>query len=140
MAFPSPPETEPLSASSVVDPVVRTGTDDGLDLRELIDLLLRGKWIILGTAALLAIPVAIYQSTLPSIYQSTATLLIEKDRAALQGVPGSSEFFQGGHRPRQRDPNPAPLDPAGDRGWRAPAPDEGGAGHRPAARHRSPRA
>ena len=92
----STPSTQAVAKSSVVDdPVVHVQTGDGLDLRELIDLLLRGKWIILATTAALVIPTLVYNLAQPSIYQSVATLLIQKDQAALQGVlPGSNQFYR----------------------------------------------
>lgn len=95
MARSTSSETIHASVAPAADPVVQIHSDEGLDLRELIDLLLRGKWIILATAALLVVPTVIYNALQPSIYQSTSTLLIQKDQASLQGVlPGANQFYQ----------------------------------------------
>ena len=96
MAIPRDPETAYSSVVPALDPLVQVQEADGLSLRELIDLLLRGKWIILATAALLVVPTVLYNAFQPSIYQATSTLLIQKDQAALQGVlPGAAtQFYQ----------------------------------------------
>ena len=77
------------------DPVVRVQPEGTLDLRELIDLLLRGKWILIATTLALVIPAAVYSWSQPSVYRSASTILIQKDKGALMGVlPGGNEFFQ----------------------------------------------
>ena len=80
-----------------LDPVVHVAHDDGLSLREIIDLLLRGKWILLAGALALLVPTLIYGALQPSLYRSTATLLIQKNQSSLQGVlPDAASFYQTG--------------------------------------------
>ena len=83
------PPNETVSRPPValdLDPVGPVTHDDGLGLREMIDLLLRGKWIILATVAAIVVPTLIYNVLQPSMYRSTATLLIQKEQSSLQGV------------------------------------------------------
>ncbi len=95
MSAPSYPETARPPLAPALDPVGHVAHDDGLSLRELIDLLLRGKWIMLAAAAALLVPTLIYNVLQPSVYRSTATLLVQKERSALQGVlPSASAFTQ----------------------------------------------
>ena len=54
------------------------GDRDGIDLRALLDILLRGKWIILGAVLALTIPVMVYSMLSPSKYRSYAILLVDK--------------------------------------------------------------
>ena len=97
MPVPSYHETARLPAEPALDPATHAVYDDGFDLREIIDLLLRGKWIILATAAALLVPTLVYNALQPSEYESTATLLIQKDQAALQGVlPNAAALYQPG--------------------------------------------
>ena len=96
--MPAPPrnETAPPPVVPALDPVVHVAHDDGLNLRELIDLLLRGKWILLAGALALLVPTLIYGALQPSLYRSTATLLIEKDQSSLQGVlPDAPSLYNG---------------------------------------------
>ena len=97
--MPAPPlhETAPTRTASGLEPLGHVGQDEGLGLRELIDLLLRGKWILLAGVLALLVPTLIYNAVQPSVYRSTATLLIEKERSALQGVlPTAEAFVQSG--------------------------------------------
>ena len=62
---------------------------EGLDLRELFDILLRGKWIILGVVLLMALPAAVYFALQPSMYSSDVTLLVDKQSSSLADIlPG----------------------------------------------------
>ncbi|MAQ93809.1 hypothetical protein B1759_01195 [Rubrivirga sp. SAORIC476] len=62
------------------------GDRDGIDLRALLDILLRGKWIILGAVLALTIPVMVYSMLSPSKYRSYAILLVDKTDTDLADV------------------------------------------------------
>lgn len=62
------------------------GDRDGVDLRALFDILLRGKWIILGTMLALTVPVLIASFLSPSLYRSYAILLVDKTDTDLADV------------------------------------------------------
>ena len=70
----------------VEGPVYNTASQSAFDLRELFDILLRGKWTILGATLLLAIPVAILSALQPSLYQSYSLLLVDKQNTSLADV------------------------------------------------------
>lgn len=72
--------------------------DDGIDLRELFDILLRGKWIILGALAVGIVLTGIYSVLTPSRYSSYALLLVEKEETGLASVlptDGAAALFAG---------------------------------------------
>ena len=96
MALPSPqPTVPPAPPAPVSGDAVSQGDDDVLDLRELSDLLLRGKKILLATALAFVVPVAAYSWLQPSLYRSTTTILIRKEAGSLTGVlPGAGQFYQ----------------------------------------------
>ncbi|PAP77151.1 GumC family protein [Rubrivirga marina] len=62
------------------------GDQDGLDLRALLDILLRGKWIILATMLALAVPVVLYSIVSPSKYRAYSILLVDKTDTDLADV------------------------------------------------------
>ena len=62
------------------------GDRDGLDLRALLDILLRGKWIILGTVLALTLPVLVYSLVSPSRYRSYAILLVDRTDTDLADI------------------------------------------------------
>lgn len=69
----------------------------GLGARELYDIFLRGKWIILATLVIVAVPITIYTMLQPSEYTASSLLLVHQEDESLELVlptdPGSS-FFQ----------------------------------------------
>ncbi|NNF58657.1 MAG: hypothetical protein HKN04_10485, partial [Rhodothermaceae bacterium] len=70
---------------------------NGLQIRELFDLLLRGKWIILAALLAVAIPVTIYTMLQPSVYSAYSLLLVHKQDESLADVmPGgvSASFWR----------------------------------------------
>ena len=98
---PSPPSIAPAQPR----PETLMGGDDpfyvlpneGLDLRQILDILLRGKWLILATVLAVTIPVAIYSWLQPSMYSSYALLLVEKQDAGLASIlpsDPSAAFFR----------------------------------------------
>lgn len=71
--------------------------NEGLDLRQILDILMRGKWLILACVLAITIPTAIYSWIQPSRYSSYATLLIKKqdtDLASLLPSDPSAAFFR----------------------------------------------
>ena len=73
-----------------------TRADDGVDLRELFDILLRGKWIILGALLAGVVLTGLYSALTPSRYASNVILLVEKQDTDLASIlptdPGSAFF------------------------------------------------
>ncbi|MEM0962087.1 MAG: Wzz/FepE/Etk N-terminal domain-containing protein, partial [Bacteroidota bacterium] len=68
-------------------PPRRPPSDFATQLREWVDILIRGKWLILGALAAVAIPVAIYTFLAPNVYQASAKLYVETDDGGpLDGV------------------------------------------------------
>src|SRR5690606_32272994 len=59
---------------------------DGIQLRELVDIVLRGKWIILATLLAVAAPVTAYTLLQPSVYRASSLLLVSKDGGGLANV------------------------------------------------------
>ena len=83
----------PLAAAN--DLVVRDGLDEEVGLRDILDMLLRGKWVLTAAVLSFLIPAVIYSWSQPSRYRSTATVIIQKEAGSLVGVvPGANEFFQ----------------------------------------------
>lgn len=71
--------------------------NEGLDLRQILDILMRGKWLILACVLAVTIPVAIYSWIQPSRYSSYALLLVEKqdtDLASILPSDPSAAFFR----------------------------------------------
>ena len=65
--------------------------EDGIDLRELLDILLRGRWIILAAVLAVAIPVLIWSVLQDNQYRSYSLLLVEKQDSDLASVlPGGA--------------------------------------------------
>lgn len=60
--------------------------EDGLDLRELLDILLRGKWIILGALCAGALLPTLHSVVTPPRYSSHALLLVQKEDAGLSSI------------------------------------------------------
>lgn len=58
---------------------IASGSDE-IDLKYLLKVLLRYKYIAIGIVLLTTIAAAIYAFSLPSIYQSTGTILIQEER------------------------------------------------------------
>lgn len=75
-------------------------SDFGTQLREWIDILARGRWLIVGALLLVAIPVAIYTMLAPNVYQATARLYVETESGGpLDGVlPGGAQAAFGADR------------------------------------------
>ncbi len=92
----SPAELSRAAPAPLADDPFYERDVEGVDLRELLDILVRGKWIILASMLLVAIPVAIWSLVSPSEYNSSSTLLIDKDNASLMDVmPGQMSALYG---------------------------------------------
>lgn len=63
-----------------------TNSDDEINLRELFNVLFKGKWIIISITAFVSIIVLIYSLSLPNIYQSKALLVPVKSSSSLSGA------------------------------------------------------
>ena len=101
MALPPPQESNleptPVPRALVEGPVYNTTATSAFDLRELFDILIRGKWLILTATLLIAVPVAILSALQPSLYRSYALLLIDKQNTSLADVlpdQPSAAFFR----------------------------------------------
>ncbi|MEM6327852.1 MAG: polysaccharide biosynthesis tyrosine autokinase [Bacteroidota bacterium] len=97
MATPFSPHTRPRQERPdapilVEEPVyVRDAQAGDIDLREIIDLAVRGKWIVLGTLLAILLPTALYTMWQPSVYQATATIMVEDNDDAQAVLPGTSQ-------------------------------------------------
>ncbi len=84
------PQVPPhLQDTSVIqDPIYyrSVAQGSGLGAREIYDILLRGKWIILAALFAVAIPVTVYTMMLPSMYRADSLLLIHTQDASLADV------------------------------------------------------
>lgn len=78
----------------VVEPYERVDGEE-FDLRSLLDILLRGRWIIVAAAALVVVPVVLYSLIQPSVYSSYSLLLIDKENSSLASVFGSDQMGGG---------------------------------------------
>lgn len=88
---PRPPVERPDSPILVEEPVyVRDSRAGDIDLREIIDLAIRGKWIVLGTLVALLIPTTLFTMWQPNVYTATATILVEDNSDAQAVLPGTS--------------------------------------------------
>ncbi len=101
MALSSPSPRRPVAPAPVASPDPNLAQDPiyyralpqarAAQLRELYDILLRGKWIILASVLLVAIPTTIYTMQLPARYRAYSLLLIEKQSQNLaQVLPSAS--------------------------------------------------
>ena len=63
--------------------------DDEIDLRELFNVLLEGKWIIVSLTAFASIIAVIYSLSLPNIYQSNTMLVPVNSSSSISGALGS---------------------------------------------------
>ena len=90
-----PPETFPLAheaadydrAAYHYGSSRRPPSDFGTQLREWIDVLVRGKWLVLGALLAVAIPIAAYAVLAPSVYQASTKLYVETESGGpLEGV------------------------------------------------------
>jgi tyrosine-protein kinase Etk/Wzc len=80
----------PAAAPSLVEEPLYMRQDDGLDLRELLDILIRGKWLILAAVLLVLVPVTVWTFLQPQQYSAYALMLVEKQDNDLQSVLPSS--------------------------------------------------
>lgn len=69
------------------DMLLAQNNDDEIDLRELWNVIWRGKWIIISITAIFAIASVFYALSLPNIYKSEA-LLAPADSDQQSGLPG----------------------------------------------------
>ncbi len=79
-----------------LDPFYDRGSE-GIDVRAILDILLRGKWLILATVLALLIPVAVVSWTTPSRFRSYSILLIDKtdtDLATVATEMSAARLFQ----------------------------------------------
>ncbi|MEM1056861.1 MAG: polysaccharide biosynthesis tyrosine autokinase [Bacteroidota bacterium] len=87
---PRTPTERPDAPILVEEPVyVRDQKAGDIDLREIIDLAIRGKWIVLGTLVALLIPTVLFTMWQPNMYRATATILVENNDDAQAVMPGS---------------------------------------------------
>ncbi|MDT0631820.1 polysaccharide biosynthesis tyrosine autokinase [Rubrivirga sp. S365] len=73
----APADLAPGARLPVEEPFYARG-DDGVDLRGLLDVLLRGKWIVLGAFLIGVVLAGVYSLVTPSRYSSYAVLLVQK--------------------------------------------------------------
>ena len=58
----------------------------GTQIRSWLDVVLRGKWLILAALVAVVVPVTIYTMMLPAQYRANSILLVEKDQQSLASV------------------------------------------------------
>ena len=85
----------PTPPFPVEEPYFARGEDqEGLNIREMVDIVLRGRWLILAAMLASVVPVTIWTYSKPSLYQSSALLLIDKKDDDLASVlPGDAGRF-----------------------------------------------
>lgn len=64
--------------------------DGTVDLRDLFDILLRGKWILLACMLMLALPVGVWTFLQPNQYTSYAVIQVDKKDSNLGGILSES--------------------------------------------------
>ena len=69
--------------------------DDEIDLRELFNVLLEGKWIIVYVTAFISIIGVIYSLLLPNLYESKAILVPVNSSSGISGALGSYSGLAG---------------------------------------------
>ncbi|MEM6327537.1 MAG: polysaccharide biosynthesis tyrosine autokinase [Bacteroidota bacterium] len=74
--FPTQPEADDLR-SGYYGPSRRPPSDFANQLRDWIDVVIRGRWWILAATLVIAIPVAAYAILSPNVYESAARLTVE---------------------------------------------------------------
>lgn len=85
-----PPAERPDAPILVEEPVyVRDSRAGDIDLREIIDLAIRGKWIVLGTLIAILIPTVLFTMWQPSRYRATAIIMVESNDDAAAVLPGT---------------------------------------------------
>lgn len=90
------PPTTRLDALAPVEEAFYTSDDAGTDLRELFDILLRGKWVILACILATSVPVAVWMISQPSLYSSYAVVLVDKKDDNLGSIlptQGAASYF-----------------------------------------------
>ncbi|MFN3597253.1 MAG: polysaccharide biosynthesis tyrosine autokinase [Rubricoccaceae bacterium] len=76
----------PASAPFVEEPFYARRPDQMPDLRAYLDMLVRGRRVIAGAVLLVTLPVLLYTLRQPSVYQSYALLLVDKQNHSLADV------------------------------------------------------
>lgn len=83
------------------DPTLYRAPERGEQIRQLIDLLLRGKWIILGVLLLVAVPATVYTMLLPNQYRAYTLLRVEpKQGSSIDDLFSGGGVFGGGRQDR----------------------------------------
>ena len=80
-------QTTPVSQSS--------GSDDIISLSEIIEIILNGKWWIVGSTALFALGALFYLWVATPIFSANALVQVESDKSPLGGLVEMSEAFSG---------------------------------------------
>lgn len=73
------PEVDPRTFTALQE-------EEGMSLADWVDVVMRGRWIILACLALIAIPVSIYAYLLPNQYRSTSLVLIQRNDRSLSNI------------------------------------------------------
>ena len=100
MTHPRPPHTSDVHTGSrvpvgVEEPLYER-QDEGVDLREILDILVRGRWILLAAVLAVAVPVGVWSAVQPDQYASYALMLVDKGDKSLGDVfptGGSGALF-----------------------------------------------
>lgn len=93
----APDASEATRHTGLIEEPFYVREEDGIDLRELFDILVRGKWLILGAVLAVAVPVALWTFLQPAQYMSYSLMLVEKDDTDLASVlptNPSAAFFR----------------------------------------------
>ena len=93
----APSEPTEARAPVYVEEPFYAHQDEGIDLREILDILVRGRWILLLAVLAVGLPVAVWTMTRPAQYASYALMLVEKKDKSLGDVlpsgGASAAFF-----------------------------------------------
>ena len=93
---PAPTASEdglPARPSALVEDPFYVDRDEGIDLREILDILVRGRWILLGAILAVVLPVAAWTLSQPALFASYSLVLIEQDDQSLADVLPTAAMF-----------------------------------------------
>ena len=92
-----PEQRDQVPATYHYGPARRPPSDFSAQLRDWVDVLVRGRWLILATTAAVALPVLVYAMLAPDVYQATARVYVESEsNGTLDAVmPSAGGFARG---------------------------------------------
>ena len=89
----APADGLPARPASLVEDPFYVDRDEGIDLREILDILVRGRWILLGAMLAVVLPVAAWTLAQPARFVSYSLVLIDqKDQSLADVLPTAAMF------------------------------------------------